>query len=173
MNKAISRLVAVAAVALMAFTASARYLYCMIENANNIYNGEAIQFDFATVSIDGGASYLYFSVPNNQGASGQQLIYSDASKVSTATGAYAMFDDDTPEYTTFLFELFTSSDSKDSRVAWQQYSLSSLMAANAIGSATDTSEITLFKVSQVIPEPTSGILLLLGMAGLALRRRRA
>lgn len=172
MKKAISRLVAVAAVAMIAHTASAKYLYCMIENARNIYNNEAIAFDFATVSIDGGLSYLNFSIPNNQSASGQ-LIYSDASRVSTATGAYAYFDDDTPEYTTFLFELFTSSDSTASRVAWQQYSLSSLMAANAIVSTTDTTEPTLFKVSQVIPEPTSGILLLLGMAGLALRRRKA
>lgn len=170
MKKAISRLVAVAAVAMIAHTASAKYLYCMIENARNIYNDDPIQFDFATVSIDG--DYLYFSVPNNQSASGQS-IYSDNTKRSTATGAYAYFDDDTPEYTTFLFELFTSSDSTGSRVAWQQYSLSSLMAANAIVSTTDTTEPTLFKVSQVIPEPTSGILLLLGMAGLALRRRKA
>ena len=30
-----------------------------------------------------------------------------------------------------------------------------------------------FVVSQVIPEPTSGLLMLFGLAGLALRRRKA
>lgn len=173
MNKNIAKFLAVAAVVMMAGAASAKYVYCMIENAN--YEGNAIDFSYATVSIDGGYSYLDFYTPagvvGNAIQSDSQEGYQNYSAgARTGTGAYAQFDDDTPEYTTFLFELFASNDN---RVGWQQYSLSALIAAKAVGDTTSASEATVFKITNVIPEPTSGILLLLGMAGLALRRRKA
>lgn len=55
---------------------------------------------------------------------------------------------------------------------------STLLAANAIDmgggmAMTSPYSFSQFTTSQVVPEPTTGLLMLFGLAGLALRRRRA
>ena len=177
MKKSIFGFVASFAVALIAASAQAEYLYCMIEDAQNTYNGNAIAFDYATISTDGGLNYLHFYTTGNvdQGdrmaseASTTPGYYSSAG-ASVDLAYYAKIEATESEYTTFLFQLWANGNSQP--VAWQTYDKSAV-ASNIFGSTSATGGDSPLVVSKVIPEPTSGILLLLGMAGLALRRRRA
>ena len=47
------------------------------------------------------------------------------------------------------------------------------MAGNAASTLNNASNWKSYGASSAVPEPTSGLLMLLGMAGLALRRKRA
>ena len=133
------------------------YLYWMVSNAHYYEEpGYSIQFDYATISIDDGTTYL------------SPAVASDGTRLSSDGGVYSgLFD--SVNVKSFLVELWD--DSKDDRVGWMRYSASSLkdyfyQNAGAHGEGSP------FVVSQVVPEPTSGLLMLLGMAGLALRRRK-
>lgn len=170
MNKMFLRLVAVVAVMLMCGTASAEYLYCMIKDAN--YEGTDVNFDYATVSVGGG--YLYFYSPDNTTSTSTKMMadLSDSNSSYWANDGHGFYagdfstEDDT--YVTFLFELWAGENSK---VGWQTVSLP--VDHESIAGGTSTGGAKAYVLSAVIPEPTSGILLLLGMAGLALRRRKA
>ena len=133
------------------------YLYWMVSNAHYYEEpGYSIQFDYATISIDDGTTYL------------SPAVASDGTRLSSDGGVYSgLFD--SVNVKSFLVELWDNS--KDDRVGWMRYSASSLkdyfyQNAGAHGEGSP------FVVSQVVPEPTSGLLMLLGMAGLALRRRK-
>ena len=163
-----TKLIASLAIVLAASVASAAdsYLYWMVNNAN--YNNSVVNFDYATISTDGGSSYLSLY---SSGASGSvtQYLWSDgynSSYGAPSSGIYAGFSG-TP--TSFLVELWNASDT---RVGWQSYSYSEL-AQHLYNSTTGGGLTTPFGVSQVVPEPTSGLLMLIGMAGLALKRKRA
>ena len=176
MKKPVYGFVASLAVALASASASAGFVYCMIEDASDIYNGEAIPFDYATISIDGGGSYLYF-----YNTSGDLTGYRMASEESTTKSGYyssAGAGDDLPyyakiesaesDYTAFLFQLWSE---EGDVVGWRTYDKDTL--ADHIFDNMSMTGDSAFVVSQVIPEPTSGLLMLFGLAGLALRRRKA
>lgn len=142
------------------------YLYWMVDGAN--YNGSAINFDYATISGDSGATYL--NIFDSNGQSQSQYLPSDAYMGgsvgnSTSGGAYAGLVSGTT-YSSFLVELWLDSNE---RVGWQTYSYASLV--DYIYTTTPSS-VTPFSVTAVVPEPTSGLLSLFGLAALALRRRR-
>ena len=174
MNKSIFGFAASLVVALASASASAGYLYCMIENAENVYNGEAIVFDYATISIDGGSSYLHFYNTTGQDtgfkmgseASSDKSGYYSSSSAEFGLPYYASIAPES-DYTSFLFQLWDD----DSVVGWQRYSKGAL--ADSIFDNTSMTGDKAFVVTQVIPEPTSGLLLLFGLAGLALRRKIA
>ncbi len=158
------------ALALAAATASADLLYWQVSNAigNELSgkNGEPIEFAYASVSIDGGATHL--NIYDNDVDTGYWQAYTmEGSAVSTKAAYAGTFASDS--VTSFLVELW---DNSNNRVGWQSYSASAV--ANSIWKS-DTpaaSGGTPLTVTGVVPEPTSGLLLLLGMAGLALRRKR-
>ena len=78
------------------------------------------------------------------------------------------FDTALADQRSFLFELY--SDTREV-VAWQTVTLSYLMEQNNIGTKLDPALVP-YVLTSVIPEPTGGMLVLLGTAMLALRRRR-
>jgi hypothetical protein len=87
------------------------------------------------------------------------------SSYGAPAGVYAGFNG---EVGSFLVELWNESDE---RVGYSDCSYADL--ANYIyNSTTGGGSTSPMVVSQVVPEPTSGLLTLLGLAGLALRRKR-
>lgn len=170
MKTYLSRIAIAAAVLLTAGAAAAEYLYAWIGNSNNgvvdIYHGQVINFDYATFSIPGTSGYL----PITGGTIAGTGVASAGSSASAQTETAFYVGDDNTTFNTFLVELWLG-DVDPTRVGWQQYSRAQF--ADSIYTGTGGSGDTAFSITSVIPEPTSGILLLLGMAGLALRRRRA
>jgi len=160
--------VSAAAMMLAAATATADLLYWQVSDAvGNELSGKQntpIEFAYATVKADGTLLNVY---NEKAGDTGSSRAYAMADDNTSTDAAYAgTFDD---SVTSFLVELW---DNGGTRVGWQTYSASAV--ANSIWKS-DTpaaSGGTPLTVTGVVPEPTSGLLLLLGMAGLALRRKR-
>ena len=159
-----------AAMMLAVASASADLLYWQVSDAkgNELSgkNGEAIEFAYASVSIDGGATHL--NIYDTDGATEYWKAYTmKGSAVSTEAAYAGTFASDS--VTSFLVELW---DNSGTRVGWQSYSASAV--ANSIWKSNTpaASGGTPLTVTGVIPEPTGGVLLLLGAACLALRRRK-
>lgn len=177
MKKSFARIIVALALGLVDAPLMADYLYAWVDHASDIYNnGAPITFDYVTVKGNDGSGwssdYLYyytFSGNSQVSSPALQSLSSD----NTSTGM-AYFDIGTEGYyQTFLFELWTSTgENSATRKGWQTYTLANV-SANIFSSEKVGAGNTAFAVTSVIPEPTSGILLLLGMAGLALRRRKA
>ncbi len=158
--------IAIMAVALTIGTAaSAEYLYAFIgdQEGNGVrdYSGTGyVQFDYATFSLARGSTD-YLKV-NDVGTA----VASDGTKTRTATNFY-IGDEDTT-FNTFVVELWLKGNG--SAVAWQEYSRTqfdnSIIAEKGGGSGEP------FYITSVIPEPSSALLLLFGLAGLAVRRRK-
>ncbi len=134
------------------------YIYWMVENAHYYEEpGYGIEFAYATISVDNGATYL------------SPAAAADETGFSTDGGVYSgTFDSANAK--TFLVELWAAGT--DERVGWMRYSASALsdyfyQNAGSHGGGSP------FVVSAVVPEPTSGLLSLFGLAALALRRKRA
>ena len=155
-----------------ALSASADLLYWTVSDAKGDANSgkldEAIPFYYATVKADDTRLNVY----DANGATDRWKIYADAVTLpgtSTGLAAYSgAFSAD--NVSSFLVELWSENGV---RVGWQSYSASSV--ANSIWQGdTPTSQTgaQALVVSAVVPEPTSGMLLVLGGALLALRRRR-
>lgn len=161
--------------------ASAEYMYLngMVRDAK--YNGEATYFDYLTVKGNGTDSLDFIDsetgVSSTELASGKDDPYGNYSYGNYSYGAYG----DVPQsffvkydsekgYSTFLFELWSESETSTDRVAWQTFTASQV-AEHTFSTSSGANNPLI--VSQVIPEPTSGLLLLFGLAGLALRRRMA
>ena len=162
-----SKLITVLAFALAASAASATdsYLYWLIDGAN--YNGSAINFSYVTISADDGENYLSLYSPGTATSETSYLLSNGAnSSYGAPAGIYAGFDG---SVSSFLVELWSDSDV---RVGWQSYG-SGALADYIFNSTTGGTSTTPFAVSSVVPEPTSGLMMLLGIAALALKRRKA
>lgn len=145
----------------------AEVLYFMIDDAQYTESsgktGDA-DFDYATVSADNGSSYL--NIYDESGDTGYSRLYY---KDGDANSSYPAGVNVTGLSGNLMLQLW---DDNSSLLGWQYLNLSALSdfiwseGASAKGGAQP------YSVSQIVPEPTSGLLLLLGAAGLALRRRR-
>ena len=167
--KPIKFILAVAAVAI-ATTALAEansMLYWMVDAPT--YEDASVAFRYAKIkAVDGGnESYLYMF--NQGGNTGVQRAYDlDADGYSTGGVFSGLFDGETVDY--FLVELY---DASNERVAWQRVSYSAALNNGSIATTMAPGGANVYSISQVVPEPTSGLLLLFGFAGLALRRKKA
>jgi len=161
-----------AAMAVGAAKADDSYLYWMVgtslTDATVKYNdlagplaGQTVTYDYAMVKIAGEEGYLNI-------CSAGETPDPDSYIVDKYTPAYAAFPND-KQFTSFLFELYNENDDM---VGWATLARTAA-GAYIYGDPSTASDTGLFKLTQAIPEPSSGLLLLLGMAGLALRRRRA
>ena len=142
-----------------------QYLYWMVDESADV---DKYDFTYATVkTTDSSYFYLY----NQSGNTGNDKFYisniATADSGLTTSAGYAGLG--TADYTgsTFLFELWTQDDV---RVGWKSVAFASL--ADYVFANTSQTGATPYVVKDVVPEPTSGVLLLLGFAGLALRRRK-
>ena len=170
--KTLMKFSAVVAVAMVCGSAAADYLYSMVKDARYYFNGERADFDYLKVKGDG--TELDFYGAGESDSLGSK-IYSDPSDSNSSYGApkdagFYVYDP-TGSYQTFLFEMFNTGS--DERVAWQEFSRDTLVAqGNIYDSRSDLSGYNPLVVSSVVPEPTSGLLSLFGLAALALRRRK-
>jgi len=149
-----------------AYAAADSYIYWMVDDAKYSYNpSESVSFKYATISVDGGETYLsLYDTAGN--VTGKGLLANQDGSPGTSTGsAYAGLFDDTSAVS-FLVELWMDSSTK---VGWQTYSMD--MVAGSIFKGTEGGGGSPLRVTSVVPEPTSGLLLLLGVAGLALKRK--
>lgn len=169
--KTLMKFSAVVAVAMSCGSAAADYLYSMVKDARYYFNGERADFDYLKVKGDGNELDFYGA---GESDSLGKMIYSDPSDSNSSYGApkdagFYVYDP-TGSYQTFLFELFNEGEE---RVAWQEFSRDTLVAqGNIYDSRSDLSGYNALVVSSVVPEPTSGLLSLFGLAALALRRRK-
>lgn len=154
------------ALALCAQAAIAEYLYCLVgdeSGAAPTYNDAPVDYSYATVKMTGAdseSSYLSLYQGGATEPSGVAMM-----KGSTDP-AYAMLPNDYANYSTFLFELW---DATNGRVAWQRFSLNEVQSGGHI--VDGTGQGTALNVTTVVPEPTGGMLMLFGMAVLAMRRK--
>ena len=119
-------------------------------------------------------SYATVKMTSSSGDSSYLDLYeggaTESSSVAMMSGstepAYAKLPDNYGQYDAFLFELWNSSPAL---VAWQSYTLAEALKGGHIVDATGQG--TALQVAKVVPEPTGGLLMLLGMAVLALRRK--
>ena len=172
MKKLFSMVLAAAAMT----AAKADYIYAMIQDAHYDYNGTPVSFKYVKVSADG--TYMDFYTSGSDTPL-SQMYAADSSHPTYSLGAYGddpegffVGYDGSTSYTTFLFELWTQTGDYATLLGKQEVSLAALQAAGAVTSGTSASGDKAYRISSVaVPEPTGGMLILLGMAVMALKRK--
>ena len=173
MKRLLTRFCLCSAIALGAQIATADFLYCFIGNgdgtASSVYvpSGK-VSYDYATVvmiSQDGSKTSDYLDFYES-GAT--EPLEGPMASTSTKPLYVGLPDDYETTYNTFLFELW-SSGTTAVREAWVRYSLAEVTSNIVKGNSTSGGSP--LNVTSVIPEPTGGVLVLLGLAALAVRRK--
>jgi len=157
-----------------AFAARADLLYFLVDGYTP--DGPVANFDFAMVGVadEKGATVGYLNIQPSvdSGATASPYIAADNSSVYSSAGpAWA----DLSDYTTGDYKFYIETYRNDSDVPIWGYgvdtamSYSQLLAGGHIyqPGVTDPQDVTPWQV----PEPTSGMLLVLGFAALGLRRK--
>lgn len=176
--KLTTKILASLAISCAAFAAQAAadsYLYWMAgDTIYNQFTKQAVDYSYIRVNYGGavdkfeatdiqGGSWLAPSYSPSSGSSGAMISAADAKQGGSYWGAF--------EYVAskpFVFELLGSDAS-----TIVGYLSTTLVPSSAIASGTNPSGATPYMLTSVVPEPTSGLLMLLGVAGLALKRKRA
>ena len=160
-------LMIIAALTGAALHADYQYLYWMVDETQDT---DQYQFTYATVRA-GDSSYL--NLYDQSGDTGDYKFYisnlaTANTGLSTSAGYAGLGEGVDYDDATFFFELWNQYDEK---VGWKSVGYSAL-SGNIFANTQSGSGSSPYVVSNVIPEPTSGMLLLIGIAGLALRRRK-
>ena len=158
--------------ALAGFPSFGDYLYWMIDDSS-YRDWENPSFTYARMRVDGTSQYLqlsYADAPTEWG-SGLQAT-DDIGKA--IDGAWAEIDSVYAEdpQTRFVLELYASDQAQPARSASFTYEMLKDSIVQTIPSQTEQFP-SAFGAWSVVPEPTSGLLTLFGVALLALKRKRA
>ena len=162
-----------ASLAVSALTASAdmEYLYWMVDTTDN---PSVEEFSYATVRASGSDERLAFYNTSGEPVGTDLLVnnYGGSTTSGKVAGPlYTGLDGSyLPSDSSFIFELWLEGADGDARVGQATYLYSQLMPYIYSTMANDGN---LPLSVAAIPEPSSALLLLLGLAGLVLRRRRA
>lgn len=145
------------------------YLYWMIGD-NATYDGESADLSGynARVSFNDGATYLALYEDVGAETLGTSTTFDNVKGLDTI----AAFSSSDAVGKSFFVELYNeAAGSTTYRSDAVAYSALSSYISSMVGMAqpADTYVFTTFRA---VPEPTSGLLLLLGIAGLALKRKR-
>ena len=166
--------------AVSAQAASVKWTCTGVKEDGVAVSGIAYFVDAATLSQDSLASLksasdfttalsgAYSWTPSTAGNYGATVANADLGLTDATTGysAYLLiFDtntitDESKYYTTAVKEFATLSGDYQASIGWA-------------GQSSRISSVGWTSVASDVPEPTSGLLMLVGLAGLALRRRRA
>lgn len=150
------------------------------------------EYDSAT-AIASGSNYkilLVYSADTTQSidlSSGNSVDYGADTAISTldpsgSGGLKSLGVSVDYDYTagSYYFAVLYNSKGTTSESAYDYYAISNVLTGNPVAMSPDTPLTLQFTAAsagtpawQSVPEPTSGILLLLGMAGLALKRKHA
>ena len=104
------------------------------------------------------------------GADGASVKKWNTTTGLTVTKEYGDLDDTTP----YQYKLIVYEGTAEDYTAFKEYGPAEVSTVGATGSATWTTDAAFVSADwQTVPEPTSAMLLLLGVAGLALKRKRA
>ena len=145
------------------------YLYWMVDVSEN----KDYAFSYATIKVAGSDTYLSMYTENSTTASGTRLYgAADSGNLTTDAGFTGVGG---YSGSTFLVELWasgTGADGSDTRVAWGSLAYSALSGYVYTEMGQGGAKPYEVTASQVVPEPTSGLLALLGLAALALRRKQ-
>ena len=165
MKTSFSRIAIMAAGLMFTAAAQAEYLYAFIgddEGGVLDYTGyNNVTFDYATFSpYKGSTDYLKVNGVGN-------AVFSDSSGTRTAT-SFTVGDDNTT-FNTFVVELWLTDGES---VGWQEYTRTQIASSIFKDKESGGGSGDPFYITQVIPEPSSALLMLFGLAGLVLRRRR-
>jgi hypothetical protein len=168
--KLISKLAFVVAVALTTSTVSAGTLYWQITSDTGV------DFSIARLVVTDGSTTTY--LPNSDG-----VLASDFNDATGTGTQLAMQQTDISAYTgsqySFFVEMVNYASDPESVTQGDTYSYQDLLTAGYVSfGADDVTAVTIAAQganlggSSAVPEPSSGLLLVIGGAMLALRRRR-
>ena len=173
--KKILILAVAACAAMLTATAEDSFLYWAVD----VSGDTSYSFNYATIREKGSDSYLSLYSSASDASMGTQL-YTEGYGVD---GNYAVGTKAGPTYaglssygigSSFVVELWAEGETKSdtSLVGWSYLSYADVL--DSIYKPMSTTSLSPYTVvaSQVVPEPTSGLLALLGFAALALRRKQ-
>ena len=175
MKKILILAVAAYAAMLTATAAEDSYLYWQVD----VSGDTSYSFNYATIREANSQSYLSLYSSASDASMGTQL-YTDGYGVD---GNYAVGTKAGPTYaglasygigSSFVVELWAEGSSKSdtSLVGWSYLSYADVLDSIYKPMSTTTLSPYTITASQLVPEPTSGLLALLGFAALALRRKQ-